>query len=224
MKENQPLSKGRRGGARPGAGRKPGSKNQRSREIADRAMAEGITPLEYLLALMRAPADHEDPKVQVAREAMRFEAAKAAAPYCHPRLQAIERSGSIDTTARMTDAELDAAIAEGVARLGTGTASGCKPVSSALSSVAIQAGIQENDGLKDAASAKPPASMRVAGALMRVSASASAVAQVKQSQEQVKDSVKAESPLGRRPTQPITFHAKPRGPNQMPDRGIERKT
>jgi hypothetical protein len=57
-------------------------------------MAEGVSPLEYMLALMRQPSDHEDPKVQVAREAMRFEAAKAAAPYVHPRLAAVEHTGA----------------------------------------------------------------------------------------------------------------------------------
>jgi hypothetical protein len=56
-------------------------------------MAEGVTPLEYMLTLMRQESDHEDPKVQVAREAMRFEAAKAAAPYVHPRLAAVEHTG-----------------------------------------------------------------------------------------------------------------------------------
>lgn len=82
-----------RGGARKGAGRKPGSATKKTRAIAEAAMADGITPLEYMLAVMRRDSDHEDPKVQVAREAMRFEAAKAAAPYIHPRLASVEHSG-----------------------------------------------------------------------------------------------------------------------------------
>jgi len=89
---NQPKSNGR-GGSRPGAGRKKGSATKRTREIADRAAEERITPLEYMLEVMRRDSDHEDPKVQVAREAMRFEAAKAAAPYMHPRLNSIEHTG-----------------------------------------------------------------------------------------------------------------------------------
>ncbi len=56
-------------------------------------MAEGVTPLEFMLALMRTESDHEDPRIQMSREAMRFEAAKAAAPYIHPRLAAVEHSG-----------------------------------------------------------------------------------------------------------------------------------
>lgn len=42
-----------RGGKRVGAGRKPSSKNVLSREIADRAAKEGITPLEVMLKAMR---------------------------------------------------------------------------------------------------------------------------------------------------------------------------
>ena len=85
-------SKGR-GGARPNAGRKTGSATKRTREIADKASEEGITPLEFMLKVMRAETMHEDPKVAIAREALAFEAAKAAAPYMHPRLAAIEHTG-----------------------------------------------------------------------------------------------------------------------------------
>lgn len=111
-------AKSNRGGARKGAGRKPGSATKKTRQVADKAAAEGLTPLEFMLNVMRADATHEDPRVQVAREAMKFEAAKAAAPYIHPRLQAIEHSGSIDWVGKATDAELDAAIQEKAARLG----------------------------------------------------------------------------------------------------------
>ena len=106
------------GGARKGAGRKLGSATKRTRAVADRAAAEGITPLEYMLAVMREDATHEDARIQAAREAMQFEAAKAAAPYIHPRLQAIEHSGSIDTIANASDEQLDAAIKDYAARLG----------------------------------------------------------------------------------------------------------
>ena len=89
----QTNSNAGRGGSRKGAGRPKGSATRRTREIADRAAAEGITPLEYMLQVMRESAEHEDPRVQIAREAMRFEAAKAAAPYMHPRLAAVVHSG-----------------------------------------------------------------------------------------------------------------------------------
>ena len=41
------------GGKRIGAGRKPGSLTKRTREVAEKAMAEGKTPLEVLLENMR---------------------------------------------------------------------------------------------------------------------------------------------------------------------------
>lgn len=65
------------GGRRPNAGRKPGSVTKRTREIAEAVMADGeITPLEYLLKVMREGTD----------EARQLDAAKAAAPYVHPKL------------------------------------------------------------------------------------------------------------------------------------------
>jgi len=75
-----------RGGKRDGAGRKPGSPNTKSRLIADRAASEGITPLEYMLSVMRS----EEAEIEV-----RFEAAKAAAPYIHPRLSAVEMNATV---------------------------------------------------------------------------------------------------------------------------------
>jgi len=75
-----------RGGKREGAGRKPGSLNIKSREIAS-AIAEGLTPLEYLTSIYRDPE---------ADKAQRIDAAKAAAPYVHPRLNSIEHKGDAD--------------------------------------------------------------------------------------------------------------------------------
>jgi hypothetical protein len=68
------------GGARQGAGRKSGAASIKTREIADEAAKSGITPLEYMLAVLR---DEDRPGEE------RMEAAKSAAPYCHPRLNAI---------------------------------------------------------------------------------------------------------------------------------------
>lgn len=42
-----------RGGARPGAGRKTGSLTRRTREVAERAIATGRSPLEIMLENMR---------------------------------------------------------------------------------------------------------------------------------------------------------------------------
>lgn len=95
MAENNQKKSNGRGGARPGAGRKTGSATKKTREIADRAAEEGITPLEFMLQVMRAEPgeDIKDERVLVDIQQMRFEAAKAAAPYMHPRLAAIEHTG-----------------------------------------------------------------------------------------------------------------------------------
>lgn len=83
-----------RGGARLGAGRKRGSATKRTREIADKAAENGITPLEFMLDVMRKPYPEDaDATVKASYDAMRFEAAKAAAPYVHPRLAAVEHTG-----------------------------------------------------------------------------------------------------------------------------------
>jgi hypothetical protein len=74
------------GGKREGAGRKAGSTTTKTREIANKALEEGITPLEVMLKAMREAYDRTDYK-----EAATF--AKDAAPYVHPRLAAVEHAG-----------------------------------------------------------------------------------------------------------------------------------
>jgi len=85
------------GGKRSGAGRKKGSINKvtaKRKQVAAAALDSGITPLDYMLGVMRKPIpDDADLGVQVAMIGLRFEAAKAAAPYVHPRLAAIEHTG-----------------------------------------------------------------------------------------------------------------------------------
>ena len=89
-----------RGGSRSGAGRKPGGKNEKSREIADKAAAEGITPLEVMLKAMRGFVEFAEKMVAENNEVGALNAyteaakvAKDAAPYIHPRLAAIEHTG-----------------------------------------------------------------------------------------------------------------------------------
>lgn len=71
------------GGKRPGAGRPPGAATRKTREIADRAASEGLTPLEVMLRAMRdhATAKRWDDAAKVAA---------LAAPYVHPRLAAVD--------------------------------------------------------------------------------------------------------------------------------------
>lgn len=82
---NQPKSSGR-GGRRAGAGRKVGALTKKTRAIADAAVKEGVTPLEYMLKVLRDEASPTD---------RRDDMAKAAAPYMHPRLAAVEHSGTL---------------------------------------------------------------------------------------------------------------------------------
>lgn len=83
-----------RGGKRPGAGRKKGSPNKAT-AARQKAIAEsGITPLDFMLGVMRgSPPENAGPVEQIAFATLRFEAAKAAAPYVHPRLAAVEHTG-----------------------------------------------------------------------------------------------------------------------------------
>jgi len=66
---------------RQGAGRKPGSASQKTREIADQAVKDGLTPLQYMLAVLRDPNTDPDRRDRMA---------VAAAPFCHPRLAALD--------------------------------------------------------------------------------------------------------------------------------------
>lgn len=74
-------------------GRPPGTANVKTREIADKAIAEGISPLEVMLEAMRKA--HELAKVTNDPDDWSLAAgfAKDAAPYIHPRLQAIAHTG-----------------------------------------------------------------------------------------------------------------------------------
>lgn len=75
-----------RGGKRAGAGRPPGTPNRATQEQRDAVAASGLTPLDYMLSVMR------DEK---ADEGKRIDAAKAAAPYVHARLTAVAHSGAL---------------------------------------------------------------------------------------------------------------------------------
>lgn len=74
------------GGARPGAGRKKNGHNKLTQEAIAKAN-DGLSPLDYLLSILRD---------DTAEKAHRMDAAKAAAPYCHAKLQPVDGQG--DTT------------------------------------------------------------------------------------------------------------------------------
>lgn len=75
-----------RGGARLGAGRKKGQATKINAQARKKAIEGGITPLEYMLKVMRNPrADTER------RDGM----AKAAAPFVHAKLASMEHRGAV---------------------------------------------------------------------------------------------------------------------------------
>jgi hypothetical protein len=72
-------------------GRRKGSRNKASAQKAAAVAASGLTPLDYLLSVLRDEA--VEPHV-------RLEAAKSAAPYLHPRLAPIgEHRAAVNVTA-----------------------------------------------------------------------------------------------------------------------------
>ena len=73
----------------PGAGRKKGTPNKATAKRQAEIAATGITPLEYLLQEMRKVEN--EPSV-------RIDAAKAAAPYVHPKLSSVDINGSLNAT------------------------------------------------------------------------------------------------------------------------------
>src|SRR6476660_9475624 len=76
-----------RGGKRSGAGRRKGAPNKATAARQAEISASGEAPLDYMIRVMRdegAPVERRD------------EMARAAAPYVHPRLAAVDHSGSIE--------------------------------------------------------------------------------------------------------------------------------
>ena len=64
-----------------------GAPNNKTQEMQTKVASEGITPLDYLLSVMRnAEAD----------EGKRIDCAKAAAQYVHPKLASIEGKATVD--------------------------------------------------------------------------------------------------------------------------------
>ncbi len=77
---------GKQGRAKTG-GRRKGTPNKANAAREEEIRASGITPLDYLLTVLR---DADKP------EQVRIDAAKAAAPYVHPKLASVEVKGDPD--------------------------------------------------------------------------------------------------------------------------------
>lgn len=72
---------GRPAGTPKTGGRAKGTPNKRTAAKVAEIEASGLTPLDFMLNLMRDAAEEMD---------LRFDAAKAAAPYVHARLSSID--------------------------------------------------------------------------------------------------------------------------------------
>lgn len=103
---NKPKKTGTRGGKRPGAGRKTGSKNVITEAIRQKLVQTGLTPLEvmhqamweFVAAAEKIPLGDSkliDGKVVTRLNLLEraTEIAAKAAPYSHSKLQTIEHKG-----------------------------------------------------------------------------------------------------------------------------------
>ena len=91
-----------RGGHRENAGRKRGTPNKATAARQAEVAASGITPLEYMLKVLRD--ENADPH-------QRFEAAKSAALYVHSKLASIRHGNDPDSPLNsVTDADRIAVI------------------------------------------------------------------------------------------------------------------
>jgi hypothetical protein len=73
------------GGKRPGAGRPKGARNVKTKQQSEAVKASGLTPLDYMLSVLRD--DTQDLSV-------RLDAANKAAPYVHAKLASVDHKSS----------------------------------------------------------------------------------------------------------------------------------
>lgn len=111
------------GGARTGAGRKPGAINKLARDAREAAKLTGMLPHEILLSQARGEPQRVysvDPqgvisfRLQCPTMEQQTDAAKAAAPYYAPKISTVEVITGVG------DDELDAIIAGAAAEAGVG--------------------------------------------------------------------------------------------------------
>lgn len=111
------------GGARTGSGRPAGTLNRRSVEILA-AVAEGMSPIEYMLGIMRDTTADDD---------RRSWAAEKAAPFFHPKPAPMPRLVTLDLPKADTAEGVKAALA----RIVEATAAGEIAPAEAQSLVAV---------------------------------------------------------------------------------------
>lgn len=80
-------------GVKTGGGSRKGIPNKATAAKAAAIAASGLTPLDYMLQVMR------DESLEIGE---RLEAAKSAAPFVHPKLQPVDgKTGSAEVRARV---------------------------------------------------------------------------------------------------------------------------
>lgn len=99
---------GRKKGTPKTGGRKAGTRNKKTAELIKAVEEGGITPLDYLLSVLR---DEEKP------ENIRLQAARDSAPYVHQKLQSLEVQSNVTTNHVVSDKPLD--IDEWIEKHGT---------------------------------------------------------------------------------------------------------
>ena len=105
---SEKISTTGKGGRREGAGRKKGSPNKKTAETIAKVELTGITPLDYMLNAMRRPYPRGASVAQkIAIDELRFEAAKAAAPYVHSKLATVQHTGKDGGPMKMVFAASD---------------------------------------------------------------------------------------------------------------------
>ncbi|MCK4818014.1 hypothetical protein KA005_19745 [bacterium] len=94
-----------KGGEKKG-GRAKGTPNKKTAEQIKKVEDSGVTPLEYLLSVMREPIPKEADLAQIiAMTSSKMDAAKSAAPYVHAKLASIEVRAEIETFEKVISAE-----------------------------------------------------------------------------------------------------------------------
>lgn len=73
-----------KGGKREGSGRPKGVPNKATAKKREEVAASGLMPVDYMLSVMRDERQEDS---------ARMDAAKAVAPYLHPKLANIEHTG-----------------------------------------------------------------------------------------------------------------------------------
>lgn len=89
-----------RGGKRPGAGRPVSEATKKRRDVAEKALEQGITPLEVMLGAMREALGPEGKNYAAAQPF-----ARDAAPFMHPKLASTEMKMDAELTHNTVSAD-----------------------------------------------------------------------------------------------------------------------